>query len=117
MVMSHQKAAASRANPCEADENVQGLQRQVERCLKSDPLLIASSIFCECRDGVVVLRGQVRTFHEKQVAQERARKVNGVRMIVNRLAVQPSPLTRSVSELVAIRQPSVTPLTEIPVVV
>ena len=113
MVMSHQKAAVSRVIQCEADENIQGLQRQMECCLKSDPLLMASGIVCECREGVVVLRGQVRSFHEKQIAQERARQVNGVRMIVNRLAVQPSPLTRTVNELTAIRQPSVTPSNEI----
>lgn len=45
-------------------------------------------------EGVVVLRGHVGSFYEKQMAQELARKVAGVKMIINRLVVDSSLLGR-----------------------
>jgi hypothetical protein len=65
-----------------------------------------STITCECREGVVVLRGHVGSFHEKQMAQEVARNVNGVRVVVNRLVVEPSQLTSCVNALIPVRQHS-----------
>jgi len=38
-------------------------------------------------DGCVVLKGTVETFHEKQVAQEAIRKIDGVVQIDNQLEV------------------------------
>jgi len=49
--------------------------------------------YCE---GVVVLRGHVSSFHEKQLVQEAARKVDGVKVIVNRLNVNRSRFSESV---------------------
>ena len=50
----------------------------------------------EYNGGVVVLRGHVNSFHEKQLVQELARKVDGVRIIVNRLKVDRSEFSDSV---------------------
>ncbi|HMO85258.1 MAG TPA: BON domain-containing protein [Lacipirellulaceae bacterium] len=44
---------------------------------------------CEHRDGVLVLRGQVPSYHHKQVAQECVRAVPGVQVIKNLLQVVP----------------------------
>ena len=47
---------------------------------------------CDFCEGVVVLRGRVHSFHEKQMVQELARKVDGVKIVVNRLVVDhPDP--------------------------
>ena len=54
----------------------------------------------ECHDGVVVLRGQVNTFHEKQMAQELARRAAGVRVVINRLNVEANTTSRIVDEAV-----------------
>jgi hypothetical protein len=45
---------------------------------------------CDFCEGVVVLRGRVHSFHEKQLVQELARKVDGVKIVVNRLVVDRS---------------------------
>jgi osmotically-inducible protein OsmY len=41
----------------------------------------------EAADGNVVLEGSVRSFFEKQMAQEAIRRIDGVQMIDNRLEV------------------------------
>ena len=48
---------------------------------------------CEFHEGVLTLRGQVSTFHLKQVAQTLVRRLEGVGEINNRLevAVQQCP--------------------------
>lgn len=44
---------------------------------------------CEHRDGVLVLTGEVPSFHHKQIAQECVRAIPGVQMIKNMLQVVP----------------------------
>ena len=46
-----------------------------------------ANVACEYRDGVVVLRGRVPSFHMKQVAQTCVAEVDGVERIDNRLQV------------------------------
>ncbi len=41
----------------------------------------------EAADGHVVLKGNVRSFFEKQMAQEAIRRIDGVQMIENQLEV------------------------------
>lgn len=41
----------------------------------------------EARNGVVTVSGQVKTFYEKQVGSQRARRVAGVVKLVDRIAV------------------------------
>lgn len=45
---------------------------------------------CDMREGILFLCGNVSSFYTKQLAQEIARKVNGVNLIVNRLRVDHS---------------------------
>jgi osmotically-inducible protein OsmY len=47
-------------------------------------------ITCECHDGVLVLRGRLPSFYEKQVAQEALRTLEGVDQIVNQIEVVPT---------------------------
>ena len=44
-------------------------------------------VSCEYHDGVLVLRGQVTTFFQKQLAQEAVAKVDGVRQVINQVKV------------------------------
>ncbi len=44
-------------------------------------------VSCEFHEGVLMLRGQVSTFHLKQVAQTLVRRLEGVGEINNRLEV------------------------------
>jgi osmotically-inducible protein OsmY len=46
------------------------------------------SISCEFHEGVLVLRGRVRTYFLKQMAQETVRTVDGVGLIVNVVEVK-----------------------------
>jgi osmotically-inducible protein OsmY len=65
------------------------LGRSLESILKNDPHLMNCNIVCECREGVVVMRGSVDSFYQKQMAQELVRNARGVTMVVNRMLVQP----------------------------
>lgn len=76
--------------PREADVNVQA---DVERRLVVSSCVAFRGIDCEFHAGILVLRGNVPSFHTKQLAQAIARKVNGVSCIVNRLSVDQSRLS------------------------
>ena len=81
-------------------ENDRAVERQLDACLREYFFFATQRVNWECRDGVVVLRGHVNTFHEKQMAQELARRVEGVRMVVNRLVVGINATSRLVNEVV-----------------
>jgi osmotically-inducible protein OsmY len=55
--------------------------------LKSAPYAPVRGISCEYHDGVLILRGQVPSFFQKQLAQEAVLKLDGVRQVVNRIEV------------------------------
>jgi osmotically-inducible protein OsmY len=46
-----------------------------------------AGIVCEVNESKVTLSGAVRTYHLKQMAQECAQRVDGVRAVDNRVAV------------------------------
>jgi osmotically-inducible protein OsmY len=48
-------------------------------------------ITCAAEDGMIVLGGSVRSFYLKQVAQEVARRVPGVRQVDNTVRVDEHP--------------------------
>ena len=58
-----------------------------ERALRNSPYLSLRNIICECRDGVLTLRGCLPTYFLKQVAQAVVASVEGVRQIVNEIEV------------------------------
>jgi osmotically-inducible protein OsmY len=53
-------------------------------------LVAGRQVFCENHDGVLLLRGRVSSFYEKQLAQEAVRKLEGVDQIVNQIEVVPT---------------------------
>ena len=68
-----------------------GVSRQVavsaENLLQVRLVLASRQIACEYHDGTLILRGQVPSFYEKQLAQEALRRLEGVDQIVNKIEV------------------------------
>lgn len=60
---------------------------EAERLLHATSYFALRDVSCEFHEGMLVLRGTVPSFHLKQVAQEIARKVEGVGALVNALEV------------------------------
>jgi osmotically-inducible protein OsmY len=55
--------------------------------LRDSPYKVLRRVKCECKHGVLFLRGRLFSFHEKQVAQETVAGVNGVTQVVNEIEV------------------------------
>ncbi len=66
---------------------VQEVQSRLQRRLHN-PVFDVS---CDYHGGVLLLRGQSKSFYEKQVAQEAARGVAGVARVVNNIDVVSRP--------------------------
>jgi osmotically-inducible protein OsmY len=64
-----------------------GLQELAERCLRRNPYLALKNVSCDCRDGVLVLRGCLPSYYLKQVAQEVVARLEGVEAIDNQIQV------------------------------
>jgi osmotically-inducible protein OsmY len=62
------------------------LFERIHEALTSNPH-VPSKVRVEAADGRVVLKGSVRSFFEKQMAQEAIRRIDGVQMIDNLLEV------------------------------
>jgi osmotically-inducible protein OsmY len=57
-------------------------------CLRASPYRAMRRVSCECKHGVLFLRGRLFSFHEEQVAQEVVAGVNGVTQVVNEIQVE-----------------------------
>lgn len=66
----------------------QELQTDVQNAIKWEPLLNAAEIGVTAKDGVVSLTGIVDSYAKKIQAEEAAKKVLGVRAIVERIEVK-----------------------------
>jgi osmotically-inducible protein OsmY len=55
--------------------------------LRDSPYEAMRWVSCECKHGVLVLRGRVFSFHEKQLAQEAVARIDGVTQVVNDVEV------------------------------
>ena len=64
------------------------LQRDVAEELRWDPSINEKEIAIAVKDGVVTLRGTVRSYTEKFAAELAAERVNGVRAVAEELTVQ-----------------------------
>ena len=64
------------------------LKLQVQNALEWEPSVDATDIAVAAHEGVVTLRGYVRTFGEKQVAERVALRVFGVQAVANDLDVR-----------------------------
>lgn len=56
-------------------------------CLQNSPYQALRRISCECKYGVLFLRGRLSSFFQKQVAQEAVAGVSGVTEVVNEIDV------------------------------
>ncbi|MEZ6116502.1 MAG: BON domain-containing protein [Pirellulaceae bacterium] len=63
------------------------LETEVHDALSKSPYLVRKRVNCEARDGRVVLRGEVGTYFQKQMATEVLRSVDGIDEIENHLEV------------------------------
>ena len=63
------------------------LRELVETALARSSYLTGKNLRIEVHQDDVVLRGVVRSYYQKQLAQESLRKVQGVRFIKNELEV------------------------------
>lgn len=63
-----------------------GLQDLVESTLHRR-MLGSRSLRFELRDGTVVLSGSVRSYYQKQLAQESLRGIDGIRGVENQIEV------------------------------
>lgn len=59
--------------------------------LRESPYEALRRISCECKHGVLFLRGRLLSFHEKQVAQETVARIDGVTQVVNEIEVTDRP--------------------------
>ena len=55
--------------------------------LRDSPYRTMRRVSCECKHGVLFLRGRLSSFHEKQVAQETVAGIAGVTQVVNEVEV------------------------------
>ena len=55
--------------------------------LRNSPYEAMRRVSCECKHGVLFLRGRLSSFHEKQMAQETVARIDGVTQVVNEVEV------------------------------
>ena len=81
-------ASAEPATPSRTPQP--SLLELAEGCLRRTPYLALKNVACDCRDGVLVLRGCLPSYYLKQVAQEVvAHQVKGVGRLDNQIQVVP----------------------------
>ena len=66
---------------------------KIESKLTSDPQVSAWNVDVDTLDGVVTLRGKVKTDVAKQEAEELARETKGVKQVINEIIVEPETTT------------------------
>lgn len=68
------------------------LTDRVDAAIQTSPYLAGQQLRFEAADGRVVLKGVVRSYFQKQMAQEIVRRVAGVEQIDNHIEVSWLPL-------------------------
>ncbi len=63
------------------------IQDIIQSRLRSSPYPSVKRLKSSVKNGRVVLRGRVRSFYEKQIAQEAVAHLDGVEQVVNRVKV------------------------------
>lgn len=69
------------------DASFHEVEKAAMKCLYDSPYRALRRISCECKDGVLFLKGRLFRFHETQMAQETVAKVKGVIQVVNQINV------------------------------
>lgn len=81
-------------------KNNEKLQTDVENAIKWEPLLNAAEIGVTAKDGVVTLSGVVDNYSKKMQAENAAKKVIGVKAIVENIEVKfPNTWTKTNEEI------------------
>ncbi len=83
MIAKPQKTHRTVTDPCHADS----IRSQTERRLRESSELFNCGITCEFHEGVLILRGRVRRYYHKQIAQTIAGGVDGVGQVINHIEV------------------------------
>ncbi len=68
-------------------EKSHAVVQEVQDRLKKRLHMPVLGVSCDFRGGVLFLRGQSKSYYEKQIAQEAARGVTGVARVVNDIDV------------------------------
>lgn len=68
-------------------ENLCTIAKTARKCLQASPYHILRRISCDCKNGVLTLKGRVFSFHEKQIAQETVSSIEGATLVVNEIEV------------------------------
>ena len=63
------------------------LDAKISEAIENDPHVGQRQLRFESHDGRVILRGDVTSYYQKQMAQEALRRVDGVREIENQIEV------------------------------
>lgn len=85
--MSQTSSSRRSSNPTHVSIHSQELHKRAEARLRHSGYLALRDVTCEADQGVVILRGKVRSHYLKQVAQALAHGVEGVRGLVNQIEV------------------------------
>jgi osmotically-inducible protein OsmY len=64
--------------------------------LQESPYWGVRSLSCDCRRGILFLRGHLPTFYQKQLAQEAVAKLAGVLHVMNETVVDTPVVVRRV---------------------
>jgi len=76
--------------PSEGTTGIQGLEllHRVDSAIKGNPHLNGHQVFCQEESGIVVLHGRVKSYFQKQMAQEALKRLAGVERVINELEVE-----------------------------
>lgn len=69
-------------------KNNETLRSDVERAIQWEPLLNGSEIGVTSKDGIITLTGTVNNFSKKKYAEDAARNILGVKVVVEKIEVQ-----------------------------
>ena len=64
------------------------LLHRVDSAIRQNPHLVGHQVFCQHERGIVVLHGRVKSFFQKQMAQEALKRLDGVEKVINELEVE-----------------------------
>ena len=81
MLETHPLPVSSELSPSQV------VEAEAERRLRRSSSFVFRSVACQFREGVLVLIGQLPSFHHKQMAQELVQQIGGVRQIENQIEV------------------------------
>ena len=85
--IAHRHRPPSRPTSPPGSDGTDDTAERAWQHIANSPYRELQRISCATDNGVLVLNGQVSSFYLKQVAQEIARKAEGVHAIANRLEV------------------------------